>query len=358
MRNHTNSQYPATPRQRGGDRPPPVTGPDAGSGGPDGGGPRTPRRLPWALILATLAGTAFLVIGQLPGPAPAPVARMISALGEALAVAALLASLIERKWKRDLADEISHKTAARFFRDFLGGRYLPEPYYRGMRELAATDTLSLGIVWALYLEWVEPAEKSRYLRVTSTVHNTFTNTSSRSIRHGMTWLMYIRDGRPPSYLTRFELTVAADRRRPDGIGDVHQFIASEADLAEANDIIERGGSISEYAGETPEIPPAAQVVSCASGVTFHAPAGLMPLVCRYPTLSRRLTIDGPAVAALDIDVRNDVRRLDPIGRDPATGGLTYQVDTLAISGSTIRVQWTPRSVDDSAAVPTQATAVD
>src|SRR5690349_9639069 len=171
-------------------------------------------------VLAFVAGLALLAVCEA-GPGrdlrvgPFALGGIGATLGEGLVAAGLLAFLVDRRLKLDLAREISQKTASVFFREFLGGRYLPDEYYTSMRKLAAADVLSLGMAWHLYLDWADETDPTGqpYLRITSTVHNTFVNTGNRSQSHAVSWLMNVRDGRPPSRLTRCELTVLADDHR-------------------------------------------------------------------------------------------------------------------------------------------------
>jgi hypothetical protein len=103
-----------------------------------------------------------------------------------LSVALALGVFVDRRVKVDLSREISGMTMSQFFREFLGGRVLPDEYFQRLREFASIDMLSSGVTWRLELSWSDQLDKSGnpYLKVASTLHDVFRNIGRVPQNHG------------------------------------------------------------------------------------------------------------------------------------------------------------------------------
>jgi hypothetical protein len=269
---------------------------------------------------------------------------LLSAIGEAFIVAGLLAVIVDRRVKVDLTREIAKETSTAtsevFFREFLGGKRLPLQYYEEMRRLAATDILSQMVSWELRFEWTDDR---RYLKVTSGIRNTLTNLGTSSFDALQPWLINYRDNRPSPYLSAYNITVSTPASESETVRSVVNLTASEHQLARMNRAIEELSPTVKSYLDLPPIPSRAEMTYFSQGVTFHDSAALMPLIVRWPTLRQELTISGPALADIEISVLIGME--EPTVRSTGTDGrevYAYTIDRLAISGSTIRVQWWSR----------------
>jgi hypothetical protein len=307
----------------------------------------TTRRLALAcLVSGLLVEWAADVIKA--GPADrAHLPAVLAALGEGLIVAAALAALVDTRLKRDLANATSRMTATVFFRKLLGGEELPDEYFLGMERLAITDRLSLGAHWQVQLSWSPDRE---WVRVVSTVHNSVRNTSSGAWAPVRPWLVEHRDERPESKFGRYEVLVHVNsgKNRAD---TVKRRLYSKSELRRLTTRTPTGIALDINPDDLTSVPPGAVADITISGESYHAKAGLMPLVCTYPTLHQVLEVTGSAVEDLDLSVSSGTGTLrtgETVRRQD--GSIIYKywpTEPLAVRGSVMRVQWQPKHREDA-----------
>ena len=269
------------------------------------------------------------------------ISDLLAALGEGLIVAAVLAVVVDRHLKRELGEEISEVTAAKtasvFFNDLLGrGRGLPDQYFEGMRGLAASDGLILVLDWILEFEW--HSTDPPFLRIRGVLDSTTINVGSADLTPQQYWVMQYYDGRPASYFVSFESEILVPDPDPRRAPSIRRNRLDRVELESLTEDAPFGKRLALARLADITIPVRATRIAKLEAVSFHASTGLMPLVCRYPTLRQRVSISGGALKDIDVTLFGD----DSANPTSAISGAgTYEIG-FGVRGTTVRVHWSPK----------------
>jgi YD repeat-containing protein len=274
-------------------------------------------------------------------------AVLLSGIGDALLIATLIGALVDPRLKRELATEIasqtSRMTADVFYRDFLGGEYLPSEYLEGIKRLAKTDRLSLGSSWVLRLDWADSDKK--LVKVTSSIRNTIKNVDREGVKPSKPWLLCLTDGRPKSYFTRYEVELVTSSHEVSQTDKITRWVYEDLGQLSGKTTPEGSGvRLNVEPHEVCIIPPGEHLKTTLEGVTFHDSCGLMPLMCTFSTLGQELKVHGDAIGDLVVSVRLGTQILTSASSDAdgEANVLYFQSDLLAVRGSVLLVQWQPK----------------